>query len=294
MICELCPRRCGVNREDVHGFCGVGSEIVVARAALHMWEEPCISGKNGSGTIFFSGCNLGCVYCQNEEISHGCYGIPVTDDRFVEIMNDLIGQGAHNINLVTPSHYADVIARILREHKPSVPVVWNSSGYESIETLRQLDGLVDVYLPDMKYMSAELAAKYSRAADYPKVCTDAIREMLRQTGKPKFDDNGMLVRGVLIRHLVLPGCVENTLDVLDFIDSFPQDMVLFGIMSQFTPTKALDKYPEINRRITEEEYSRVKDYVYLLGLENGYMQDLSSASESYIPDFDLTGIASSR
>ena len=215
--CRLCPRNCGADREHGKtGFCKVPAELYAARAALHFWEEPCISGERGSGAVFFSGCNLGCVFCQNHEISRGGRGRRVTEDELIDEMRRLCGEGAHNINLVTPSHYAFRLAGLLRRWKPPVPVVWNSSGYDSIEALRALEGLVDVYLPDMKYMSAAMASRYSGAPDYPVVAADAIREMQRQTGAPRFGPDGMLLSGTIVRHLVMPENIVNTLEVIDW------------------------------------------------------------------------------
>lgn len=290
MNCNQCPRKCGADRSKTAGFCGTGEKLRVARAGLHFWEEPCISGENGSGTVFFSGCNLRCVFCQNGDISAGCFGMDITEERLAEIFAELAAKGAENINLVTPSHYTDVLARVLEKHRPSVPVVWNSSGYESVGSLKKLEGLVDVYLPDMKYSSADTAARYSGAADYPETAKSAIREMYRQTGKAVFDGRGMMKKGMIIRHLVLPGNIENTLDVIDFISEFPQDDILFSIMAQYTPRGDLGRFPELQRKLTEEEYGRVTDYLVLCGMENGFLQELSAATEDFIPNFDLSGV----
>ena len=289
--CTLCPRACGIDRSERVGFCGVGSAPVVARAALHFFEEPCISGTRGSGTVFFTGCNLRCVYCQNEAISRGRGGKTVTPERLREICFDLIAQGAHNINLVTPSHFADAVAASLEGGLP-VPVVYNCGGYERVETLRKLEGRVQIYLPDFKYADAALAARYSAAPDYPAVAEAAIREMYRQTGDFVFDDDGQLVRGVLIRHLVLPGNLENTFGVIDRMrEMFPRDgQVLFSLMSQYTPVADVPQFPELCRRLTQEEYAAAEQYLFDSGIEDGFVQDRESAETDYIPAFDGTGV----
>jgi len=290
--CNLCPRNCGTDRTIKKGFCGVKAQLSAGRAGLHFWEEPCISGPGGgSGAVFFSGCNMHCVFCQNKPLSTASVGKEITVDRLREIFYELIDEGADNINLVTPTHFTDLIIEALSAEKLPVPVIWNTSAYEKVETLKRLEGLVDIYLPDYKYADESLALKFSNAPAYPQKAREAILEMYRQTGKYAFDDCDMLCRGVIIRHLVLPGHLENTFDVLDFIaDTFAEDEVLFSLMSQYTPPKTPLKYAELNRRLTREEYERVTDYLYLLGLENGFVQELSSASEEYTPDFDLTGI----
>lgn len=288
--CELCPRRCGIDRDKNAGYCGATSTLRAARAGLHLWEEPSISGENGAGTVFFSGCGLRCVYCQNHEISGGAVGTEITTERLREIFFELIEQGAECIDLVTPTHYAPQIARAMSGGLP-VPVVWNSSGYERVETLKMLDGLVDVYLPDYKYSDPAAAKRYSNAPDYPEVVRAAIEEMYRQTGRQVFFDKGTLIRGVQVRHLVLPGNLENTYGVIDAFSSlFPAGEAGFSLMSQFTPTPACEKYPELNRRLTPEEYEKAVDYMYLCGVENGFVQELSSAKEEYVPAFDGSGV----
>ncbi len=289
--CTLCPRACGIDRSTKTGFCGVGSAPTVARAALHYFEEPCISGTRGSGTVFFTGCNLRCVFCQNETISRGKGGKAVTPERLREIYFSLIEQGAHNINLVTPSHFADAVAASLEGGLP-VPVVWNCGGYESVETLRLLEGKVQIYLPDFKYADAALAARYSAAPDYPAVAEAAVREMYRQTGNFAFDADGMLTRGVLIRHLVLPGNLDNTFGVIDRVRRmFPQDgRVLFSLMSQYTPVVNVPQFPELCRRLTEDEYAAAEQYLFDSGIEDGFVQDTASAETEYIPAFDGTGV----
>ncbi|MBQ7961816.1 MAG: radical SAM protein [Clostridia bacterium] len=288
MKCNLCPRKCNTDRNVKTGVCGVGDTLKIARAAPHFWEEPCISGYGGSGTVFFSGCNLKCVFCQNHEISSGCFGKEITVGRLKEIYAELIDSGVHNINLVTPSHYAHKIIESLNEPLP-VPVVWNSGGYDSTETLRQLEGKVSIYLPDLKYMSEETAKRYSLAPDYPAVAKAALIEMYRQVGPVKLDSDGIMEKGMIIRHLMLPGETENTLDVIDFVSSQFGDNVIFSLMSQFTPNHQCN-IPELSRTITEEEYNRAVDYMYLCGMENAYIQDFSSAKKEYTPPFDLSGV----
>lgn len=290
MVCTICPRKCSVDRSEKHGFCGVGENFVVARAAKHMWEEPCISGKNGSGTVFFSGCNLRCVYCQNFEISHGCFGKEITDEQLMGIFDRLIADGAHNINLVNPTHYAVRLAKVLKKYHSSVPVVYNSSGYESVETLKMLEGLVDVYLPDFKYISDERAKKYSAAADYPEKAKQAIAEMLRQQPDAIFDENGIIQKGVIIRHLILPKNTNQSLKVLDYIKETFTNKTIVSLMAQYTPCGKIDSFSELQRKITEREYEKVVSYLEQLGFENAYIQQRESADKEYIPQFDLTGV----
>ncbi len=289
--CTLCPRRCKADRTAGRsGRCGESSEIRIARAARHDWEEPCISGVNGSGAIFFSGCPLGCVYCQNSEISVGGKGKTVSLSRLREIISTLESSGVHNINLVTASHFAPYIVEALKP-KPKIPVVWNSSGYETIETLKMLEGSVQIYLPDLKYSDNQLAEKYSDAPDYFETATKAILEMYRQTGPYFFDDNGILKSGVVIRHLILPNALENSFGVLEWIaENFLSGEVLLSLMSQYVPNSSASRFPELNRGITEEEYDEVEQRLCELGIEDGYLQDLNSAEESYIPNFDFEGL----
>ncbi len=289
--CMLCPRECGVDRTKETGFCGMGHTLTAARASLHFWEEPCIAGYGGAGTVFFSGCSLRCVYCQNREISAGGKGMEITVERLRRIFYELIDDGAMCIDLVTPTHFADLIAEALAAEKLPVPVVYNCGGYERVETLKMLQGLVDVYLPDYKYAHPALSAKVSAAPDYPQTALAALKEMVRQTGDYALDGEGLLTRGVLIRHLVLPGFIENSLDCIDILtDAFPEKTVLLSVMSQYTPPPFPLAFPSLNRRLTAEEYARVTDYLYLLGRDNVYVQELSSAQEEYTPDFDFTGI----
>ena len=291
--CNLCPRKCNTQRKALthsgKGFCNMGENPVIARAALHFWEEPPISGTNGSGTVFFSGCNLKCVFCQNEDISSGCFGKEITVERLREIYLKLINQGAHNINLVTGTHFINAIAKSLEEPL-TVPVVYNCGGYESVNSLKLLENKVQIYLPDLKYSDDELAIKYSDAPDYFEIATNAIKEMYRQVGKCEFDEDGIMTKGVIIRHLILPNNLENTKRVIDWIkENFNDGEVLFSLMSQFTPNKTC-KIPELSRRLTQEEYDEIEDYLFLSGIEDGFMQELSSAKEEYIPPFNLEGV----
>lgn len=286
--CTLCPRQCGVDRAAGElGFCRMPAQIRAARAALHRWEEPVISGHSGSGAIFFSGCTLRCCFCQNQEISAGGFGTELSSAQLRRVMENLIAQGAESIDLVTPTHFLPSILPALTPKLP-VPVVYNCGGYERVQTLRQLQGLVDVYLPDLKYADDALAARLSAAPDYFAVATAAIREMVRQTG-PCVLQNGKLVRGVLIRHLVLPGAVGNTLDVLDWIaQAFPPKTVMVSLMSQYVPVGS--QQPPLDRPLTEDEYAAAESWLELCGLDWGFTQELDSAQKQYTPDFDLTGL----
>ena len=289
MICTLCPRRCGAERTETegHGFCGMPAGLRVARAALHLWEEPPLSGTRGSGTVFFSGCTLRCCYCQNRKISAGGFGRAVTTGRLREIFEELIAQGAHNINLVTPTHFLPWILPAL-EPKLPVPVVYNCGGYESVETLRLLEGKVDVYLPDLKYADAALAARLSAAPDYFPAATAAIREMFRQTG-PYVMEDGLLKRGVMIRHLVLPGQLDNTRRCIDWVaQTFSPGQVLFSLMSQYTPQPGSEG--PLGRHVTAGEYRSAVDYMKNCGITDGFTQERTAAREEYTPPFDLTGV----
>lgn len=289
MICTLCPRRCGAERtaEAGGGFCRMPGGLRVARAMLHHWEEPPISGQNGAGTVFFSGCTLGCVYCQNGDISAGGFGKDISTARLREIFQELIAQGAHNIELVTPTHFLPWILPALTPRLP-VPVVYNCGGYERVETLRALEGLVDVYLPDLKYADGALAAELSGAADYFPVACKAIREMFRQVG-PYVLEDGLLTRGVVIRHLVLPGYLDNTRRVLDWIaETFAPGDVLVSLMSQYTPTANMTG--RLARRVTAAEYRAAVDYMRNCGITDGFVQERTSAEEAYTPAFDGEGV----
>ena len=289
-ICNACPRQCGIDRERQTGVCGAPLTYKVARAALHFWEEPCISGTRGSGTVFFSGCSLKCVFCQNRQISAENFGKEISEDRLVEIFDELKNQGAHNINLVNPTHYALQLADTLSRRKPDIPVVYNTGGYDSVDSLRRLEGLADIYLTDIKYVSPSVSKKYSKAENYFETASAATLEMLRQTGEARFDEDGIMRRGVIVRHLVLPGNISQAMRVLDWVkENMPDDTVV-SIMSQYTPCGNLSEYPTINRRLSEREYDTVLDYADKLGLENAYIQELDSSTEEYIPPFDLTGV----
>lgn len=284
MICNQCPRRCNVERSKTVGRCGVGENFKLARASLHFWEEPCISGENGSGTVFFSGCNLGCVFCQNYEISHRKIGREVSADELTKIFESLIEKGANNINLVNPTHYALQLADVLSKWKSPVPIVYNSSGYESVETLKMLDGLVDIYLPDFKYILPEKARKYSFAEDYPEVAMLALKEMKRQVGADVFDESGLMKKGMIIRHLVLPSNTNASIKALDYLAENYADTYI-SVMAQYTPCGNLTGYDEINRKLTKREYNKIVDYILSLGLDKIFIQDLSSSGEQFIPEF---------
>lgn len=289
MICNQCPRRCNVDRENALGYCKAPNAYKLARASLHFWEEPCISGKSGSGAVFFSGCNLGCVFCQNYEISHKCKGVEVSEERLIRIFEHLVDEGANNINLVNPTHYAVQLAHTLKKYKPPVPVVYNTSGYDSVDTLKLLDGLVDIYLPDFKYMRNDKALRYSRAEDYPQFAMPALTEMKRQVGNDVFDENGIMKRGMIIRHLVLPGNTNSAIQALDYLAENFGDTYI-SVMAQYVPCTDLYEYKEINRKITKREYDKVVNHILELGLEKVFLQKLESATEDYIPDFDLSGV----
>ena len=294
--CTDCVRKCGVMRpetlhgEGTFGFCGCPRNPVVARAMLHRWEEPCISGKNGSGAVFFAGCNLRCVFCQNYEISSRVQGKEISVARLREIYEELIAQGAHNINLVTPGHYTEAILASLDQPLP-VPVVYNSNGYDSLDSLRKLNGKIQIYLPDLKYADNALAARYSHAPDYFETAAAAIDEMFRQTGPYEMDPEGMLKHGVAVRHLILPGQVENSLRVIDHIvHRFKPGDILFSLMRQYVPHGRIEAFPELNRRVSDEEYEQVEQYLFDSPIEDGFVQEEESASEEFIPAFDNSGV----
>lgn len=292
--CRLCPRECGVNRlEGQRGFCRETAEITAARAALHRWEEPCISGSRGSGAVFFSGCTLGCVFCQNQEIASGNCQQTVSRNRLLEIFLNLQNEGAANINLITAGHFAPQIAEALKAAKGkglSIPVVYNSGGYEKTETLQLLEGLVDVYLPDFKYMDEELSTRYCAAPDYSRRAKSALAEMVRQRGSCVFDKEGYLKKGVLVRHLILPGHTRDSMAVLKYLYDTYGNQIYISIMNQYTPLKQVEKYPELNRKITRREYEKVLDYALALGISQAYMQEGETAKESFIPAFDFEGL----
>jgi putative pyruvate formate lyase activating enzyme len=291
MLCNLCPRNCNAERTENmgNGFCKMPLNPVLARADIHNWEEPCISGEKGTGAIFFSGCSLKCCFCQNYPISHENKGEGITTDRLIEIMKELEGKGVHTIDFVNPTHFSDILIDALSRYKPSVPVVYNSSGYDSVETLKKLDGLVDVYLPDLKYFSNEKAQKYAKCPDYFEKASKAILEMYHQQPKNEFKD-GIIQKGLIIRHLVLPGNVDESKNLLLWIKENLPDDIYISLMSQYTPYGDIAEFKELNRRLTTAEYNKVVDFFLDLGLQNGFMQEKSSSQTKYIPDFDGTGV----
>ncbi len=292
--CLLCPRKCGINRRTGQtGVCGVSSEIKVARAALHYWEEPCISGKRGSGAVFFSGCSLHCVFCQNREISDGKAGKVISKERLSDIFMELADKGANNINLVTPGQYIPDIVWAVNDAKSrgmKLPIIYNTSGYENVTELKLLEGIVDVYLPDFKYMDSTLSARYSRAKDYPSVAKQALSEMVRQQPDVVIDDaTGLIQKGVIVRQLLLPGHVNDAKAVLKYLYDTYHDHVYISMMSQFTPI-ALEDYPEINRTVTKREYERLVNYALEIGITNAFIQEGDVAKDSFIPAFDCEGV----
>ena len=296
--CNLCPRQCGADRENgKSGICGVsGKNMLAARAALHFWEEPCISGEKGSGTVFFSGCPLRCVYCQNYQIASTEVGMEISEERLKDIFLELQEKGAHNINLVTPTHYTPEIIRAIGKAKEQglrLPVVYNCSGYEKVETLKTLKGIVDIYLTDFKYMEKETAVRYSKAPDYQEIARAALKEMMDQTGEAKFDENGIMQSGVIVRHLLLPGHVRNARAVVKYVYETYGNQLYLSLMNQYTPLPQVKKeFPELDRRVTEREYQRLISYALELGIENAFIQDGKTAEESFIPMFDYEGIRS--
>ncbi|NME96431.1 radical SAM protein [Clostridium cochlearium] len=293
--CRLCPRECNVNRlKGEVGYCGASEKLMVSRAALHFWEEPCVSGENGSGTVFFSNCNLKCVFCQNHCISQENLGIEISIERLSEIFLELEENGANNINLVTPTHYAPQIIEALKLSKASglnIPILYNSNGYDSLDTLKALDGYIDVYLPDLKYYNSKYSLKYSMAKDYFEKASIAIEEMYRQVRKPVFDENGIIKKGVIIRHLMLPGLLFDSKKILDYIHKTFGDNVYISLMNQYTPMFKASNYPEINRKLNEKHYDAIIDYALDLGIKNAFIQENGTSSEEFIPDFkSFTGI----
>lgn len=297
--CQLCPRACQVNREDGQtGVCGVTSTIKVARAALHFWEESCISGSKGSGTVFFSGCSMHCVFCQNQKIAQGLAGKEISRQRLTEIFLELQQKGANNINLVTPGQYVpDIVGAVecARGQGLKIPIVYNTSAYETVDTLRRLEGIVDVYLPDFKYWSPQLAAKYSNAADYPEVAKTAIAEMVRQQPKVQFaynkeQDVDLVQKGVIIRQLLLPGQLLDAKKIVRYLHETYGNQVYISLMSQYTPLAHVEKYPELNRKVDKKIYEKYVDYAIQIGIENGYIQEEDVAQESFIPSFDGEGV----
>lgn len=294
--CTLCPRECHVNRSiGETGYCQCTSDLFAARAALHMWEEPCISGTNGSGAVFFCGCNMGCVFCQNYDIAHARNGRQLTPEHLSDIFLTLQDKGAHNINLVTPSHYIPQIITALTQAKMyglTIPVVYNTSAYEKVEALRSLEGLIDVYLPDLKYFSSTLSSRYSAAPDYFEVASAAIAEMVRQIPAAVFetDEDSLIKKGVIVRHLMLPGCEEDSRTILQYLHKTYGEQIYISIMNQYTPLSTVAQFPELNRTISPKAYDRMIDYAISIGIENGFIQEGETASESFIPSFDGEGL----
>lgn len=289
--CNQCPRNCNVDRKKAKGYCQMSNIPVIAKASLHHWEEPCISGSRGSGTVFFTGCNLKCVYCQNFKISQENFGAETSIERLGEIFNSLQSMGAHNINLVNPSHYVKQIREaVINAKEIKIPYVYNSNGYEGKDCLKSLDGLIQVYLPDIKYFSSEISGRYSGAKDYFKYASDNVLEMFRQVGSPELNEEGIIKKGLIIRNLILPGQASESIKILDWIAAnLPKD-VYVSLMSQYTPYYKAGLFPEIDRRITRREYEKVVNHLFKLGFENGYVQERDSAEEQYIPDFNLEGV----
>jgi putative pyruvate formate lyase activating enzyme len=292
--CKLCPRNCGVNRlKGQIGFCQSGIGVKVARVSLHHWEEPCISGARGSGTVFFSECNLKCVFCQNHSISHKGVGKEISIERLADIFIEQQQRNAHNINLVTPTHFVPQIIesiKIARNKGLLIPIVYNSNGYENMETIKALKGYIDIYLPDLKYYDDKYAVKYSKAPGYFEIASKAIKEMYSQIGEPEFDEAGMMKKGVIIRHLMLPGLMFDSKKIIDYIYKSFGNSVYISLMNQYTPVNNVDKYPEINKSLNPKHYDSLIDYCLNLGLKNAFIQDEGTVSESFIPDFDMRGV----
>ncbi|MEG2597379.1 MAG: radical SAM protein [Oscillospiraceae bacterium] len=292
--CRLCPRNCGVDRlAGETGYCGAGKIVKAARAALHFWEEPCISGTNGSGTVFFSYCSLRCVYCQNRAISRGDTGKEISVQRLAEIFLELQGKGAHNINLVTPTHYIPQIITAVgfaKERGLVLPIVYNTSGYENAESIALLNETVDIYLTDFKYMNPSLSKKYSDAEDYADAAQKALAEMVQQTGTPVFDENGLMQRGVIVRHLMLPGQAEDSKKIVSTLFKTYKHQIFFSLMNQYTPMDSVRNDPDLSRKITASEYEDLVDHARIRGITNGFIQEGDTADESFIPAFDNEGI----
>lgn len=287
-LCNICPRECNINRSKNRGYCGASNKIIVSKAMLHMWEEPFISGEKGSGAVFFSGCNMRCVFCQNHSISSIIKGYELSRKQLAKLFLNLQTLGAHNINLITASHFIDDIVASLKMAKEmglNIPVVYNSSGYEKLESLKKLDGLIDIYIPDFKYFNSETSKKYSNAPDYPEIAKKAIEEMFRQTGNLIFEDD-LLKKGVIVRHLILPGYSYESKDIIDYLFDKYGHNIFLSIMNQYVPMYKASEYPEIDRRVTEEEYDSVVDFAIDLGVENAFVQDSESQDTSYTPNFD--------
>ncbi len=292
--CTLCPRNCKVNRNNNEiGFCGMTNQLMVARASLHYWEEPIISGEKGSGTVFFSGCNLKCIFCQNYQISNNNFGKTISIHRLSEIFLELQEKGANNINLVTPTHFVPLIIEALKIAKIkglNIPVVYNSSGYENVETIKLLKGYVDIYLPDLKYYDNKYANKYSKCDNYFEIASKSLAEMINQVGKPCFNKEGILIKGVIVRHMIIPGLLEDSKKIIRYLVDNYNDDIFISIMNQYTPTNNLINYPEINRTINNNEYDELINYAIDLGIKNGFMQEGETQKTSFIPEFDTTGV----
>lgn len=291
--CNLCERKCNINRYEKKGICGATNKLKVARAALHYWEEPCISGSSGSGTIFFSNCNLKCLFCQNKKISTNGFGKEITINRLSDICIELQKQGANNINLVTPTHYVPSIIKGIKKAKKkglNIPVVYNTSSYESIDTIKSLNKIVDVYLPDLKYKDDTLAKNYSNIKDYFKVATRNIEEMYNQVGKPIFNQEGIMIKGIIVRVLLLPGHLNDAKEIIKYLYDKYTNNIYISIMNQYTPVEKIDKYINLNRKVTNEEYDELIDYACNLGIENAFIQEGETQEESFIPDFNKIGV----
>lgn len=291
--CRLCPRECAVDRSLKKGYCKTTDKLLVTRAALHIWEEPCISGENGSGTVFFGGCNMGCIYCQNAQIRDGKVGKEISSERLSEIFFELKEKGANNINLVTPTHFVPHIIEALdiaKSKNLNLPIVYNSSGYEKVETLKMLDGYIDIYLPDFKYMDSKTAKEYSNAPDYTEYAKAAITEMFRQVGKPHFFENGIMKKGVIVRHLLLPYHLEESKQIVNYLYSTYGNNIFISLMNQYTPMPQVAEHKILKERVTERDYNNLINYAVDIGVENGFIQEGETAEESFIPDFDNTGV----
>lgn len=289
MKCNLCPRKCNVDRQQIKGFCGQTNNPKLAKAGLFFWEEPVVSGKNGSGAVFFCGCNLKCCFCQNYQISSGNFGKEISVERLAKIFEELEQQGAENINLVSPSHFANQIVEALKIYKPNIPIVYNSNGFEDVETIKTLKNLVDVFLVDIKFFDSELSQKYCKASNYFDVCSKAVLQMLAQQPQIVLQ-NGTIQKGVVVRHLVMPNCTQDSKKILDWLKQHTNDNILLSIMGQYTPCHNAKYFEEINRKITPLEYKIVINHAKKLGLTSGFVQDLESASQKYIPVWDLKGV----
>ena len=292
--CTLCPRNCKVNRNNNElGYCGMTNQLMIARASLHYWEEPIISGEKGSGTVFFSGCNLKCVFCQNYQISNNNFGKPISIHRLSEIFLELQEKGANNINLVTPTHFVPLIIEALKIAKAkglNIPIVYNSSGYENVETIKLLKGYIDIYLPDFKYYDNKYANKYSKCNNYFEAVTSSLNEMIKQVGKPVFNEEGILTKGIIVRHMMIPGLLNDSKKIIHYLVDNYNDDIFISIMNQYTPTNNLTNYQEINKTVNDSEYDELINYAIDLGIKNGFMQEGETQKTSFIPEFDTTGV----